>query len=226
MINISIDKEFDKEVFLDFWGFTTEGADFSEHGIKKIHPDITKQNYETYINNFYTNNEQDILNSKKELEQMVSKTYDAYFGAIHNVLGKDYSNHTYTGLLSIFDCNPRYLDEKRFQVFYKRDTLGKLGVVYHEILHFAFFEHASICCSSVVKILNPNVGAYWALSEIFNIIILNTPPFQNVLKREEQIFYPTLKKHVDPIKKLLAENQTDFCTFLTTSLSYLNAAKK
>ena len=226
MINISINKEFDKEVFSDFWGFSVGGVDFSKNGIKKIHPKITKQNHKKYIDDFYTNNKQVVLDSKNELEYSVNKTQDAYFKAIYDVFGKDYSGHSYTCLLSIFDCNPRYIEEKQFQVFFKRDVSGKLGVVYHEILHFAFFEHAGTHCSSVVETLNSNEGSYWALSEIFNVIILNTSPLQDILKREEQVFYPMLAPHVEPIKKLFMENRVDFCTFLSASLSYLESVKK
>lgn len=226
MINISINKEFDKEVFSDFWGFSLGDVDFSKNGIEKIHPKITKQNHKKYIDDFYTDNKHAILDSRNELEHVVNKTQDAYFKAIYDVFGKDYLGRSYTCLLSIFDCNPRYVEEKRFHVFYKRDTIGKLGVVYHEILHFAFFEYAKTHCSSIVETLNPNEGSYWALSEIFNIIILNTSPFQDILKREEYVFYPMLAQHVDPIKKLFKENRTDFCTFLSASLSYLEAVKK
>lgn len=226
MINISINKEFDKEVFSDFWGFSVGGVDFGKNGIEKIHPKITNQNYKKYIDNFYIDNKQAIFDSKNELERIVNKTQDAYFKAIYDVFGKDYSGRSYTCLLSIFDCNPRYVEEKRFHVFYERDTIGKLGVVYHEISHFAFFEHAKTHCSSVVETFNPNEGSYWALSEIFNIIILNTSPFQDILKHEEHLFYPMLTLHVDPIKKLFEENCTDFCAFLSVSLFYLETAKK
>jgi len=226
MITISLNKTFDKEVFQDFWGFCAEGADFGEHGIKRVHPMITEQNFESYIDAYYEQNKIELASVRKELQSAVNASSEEYFSDVTKVFGKDYSDTTYTGLLSIFDCNPRYIDEKRFQVFYKRDLLGKLGVIYHEVLHFTFFEYAKSTCPEIVDTLDTDGGSFWALSEIFNLIILNQPIFQKVLKREEKMFYPMLADYVDPICKIYNENKEDFCRFLSIALTYLEDKRK
>lgn len=225
MINIILDKELDKEVFKDFWGFSTEGVDFGERGIKRIHPTITEDGADEYIDTYYSTHLDKLENARQELQDALKGTAVEYFDAISKVFGTSYSDVQYTGLLSIFDCNPRYVDDRKFQVFYQRDLLGKLEVAYHEVLHFAFFEHARRTCPQVINELDANGGSYWALSEIFNVIILNRPDFQNILRREEQMFYPMLRHFVDPVRDLYTQNSDDFCKFLRVSLSYLDAER-
>lgn len=225
MINIILDKELDKEVFKDFWGFSTEGADFGERGIKRIHPTITESGADEYIDTYYNGHAEKLEDARQELQDALNGTAVEYFDAVSKVFGVSYSDIQYTGSLSIFDCNPRYVDDKKFQVFYKRDLLGKLEVAYHEVLHFAFFEHARRTCLQMVDGFDANGGSYWALSEIFNVIILNRPDFQNILKREEQMFYPMLRHFVDPVRNLYAQHSGDFCEFLRTSISYLDVER-
>jgi hypothetical protein len=225
MITIVLDKALDKEVFKDFWGFSAEGADFGERGIKRIHPTISESNADEYVDSYYKEHGEKLEHARQELQDMLNTTSVAYFNAVSRVFGVDYSGTPYTGSLSIFDCNPRYVDEKKFQVFYQRDLLGKLEIAYHEILHFVFFEHALKTCPHVVGELDVNGGAYWALSEICNVIILNRPDFQNILKREEHMFYPMLKSFVEPVTDLYTQHSDNFCEFLQASLSYLNAER-
>gem|GEM_PF-1482903 len=219
MITILINKELDKEVFKDFWGFSAGGADFGAR-IKQIHPDITEENADTYIDRYYEEHAAELISAQKELQETINHTSPEYFAAISEVFGKDYSDQTYTGMFSIFDCNPRYVDKKEFQVFYKRDVLGKLEVAYHEVLHFVFFEHAAHTCPSVVGTLDTNGGSYWALSELFNVLILNKPTFQKILQREEKMFYSMLAPYLEPIRTMF-EIRKDFCGFLSNSLTYL-----
>jgi len=221
MITIGLNKKLDKEVFRDFWGFSVEGADFGDRGIKRVHPTITRKTAMQYIDTYYVAHANELVAAQRELQDALDRTSKEYFSAVAGVFGDDYSSAQYMGLLSIFDCNPRYVDQKKFQVFYQRDMLGKLEVVYHEVLHFMFFGHAARVCPDIVSELDTNGGPYWALSEIFNVIILNRPEFQQILHREEQMFYPMLKNYVEPIRALHERYADDFCGFLRAALTYL-----
>lgn len=133
----------------------------------------------------------------------------------------DFSNNLYIGFISIFDCNPRYFETKSFQIFYKKTNLEKLEVVFHECLHFAFFEYYDKFFKIKTEKLNKNSGKLWELSEIFNVIILNQKEFRDILKREEKLFYPDLKDKLITVKKIWNENHDNMKNFIIKSLNVL-----
>jgi len=139
MIEIILDKNLDKEVFYDFADFSIAGVDFGGK-IKKDHPSITNENYKKYIDNFYQANYELMKLSIQELQNKIYSTQSDFFLATKNVFKKDYSDKKFTGALSIFDCNPRYLEKNLFQIYFRRDLLGKIEVSYHETMHFLFFQ--------------------------------------------------------------------------------------
>lgn len=220
MIKIFCDKNLDKEVYLDFADFSIAGVDFGLK-IKKAHPDITKENYESYVDNFYQENQEVIKHSERELQEKINATQDAFFEAVRNVFKKDYSKSDFKGVLSIFDCNPRYPEKNLFQIYYQRDLLGKMEVAYHETMHFLFFQFCSEQCGDLVKGYDPNSGAYWKLSEIFNVIILNQPAFRSILEREEQLFYPDLQDALEIAKEIWTAGDGDVEYFVENMLKHL-----
>lgn len=220
MIKIICDKNLDKEVYRDFADFSIAGVDFGLK-IRKDHLDITKDNYESYIDNFYQENQEFIEQSARELQEKIDVTQNAFFEAVRNVFKKDYSKSDFNGVLSIFDCNPRYPEKSLFQIYYRRDLLGKMEVVYHEVMHFVFFQFCSEQCSEVIKGYDPNNGVYWKLSEIFNVIILNQPAFRNILEREEKLFYPELQDALEIAKEIWTVGDGDVRYFVENMLNRL-----
>lgn len=63
---------------------------------------------------------------KEEINKILLNKQELFFKAIDNLFKKDFRELNITGLLSIFDCNPRYLEEKKFQIFYNRSNKNKL----------------------------------------------------------------------------------------------------
>jgi hypothetical protein len=225
MITIELDKKLDNQVFSDFWGLTIGGADFGERGIARVHPKITEENANEYIDSFYAEHADELEAARAELQTEVDTTAPKFLAAVTALFGPKVEEPSFTGKLSIFDCNPRFVDTQSFQVFYQRDLLGKLEVVFHESMHFLFFAYAQRTCPEVVTGLDVNGGSYWALSEILNVIFLNRPEFQEILQREEQMFYPMLAEHVEPIRDLYERHPDDMCTFLREALKYLDSQK-
>jgi hypothetical protein len=181
------------------------GANFAEL-IKKDHPEISIENYKKYIDDFYIVNESELLEKQKDIEQLLSEKQNSFFVELKEIFGIDFSPKIYQGYLSIFNCNPRYLETKTFQVFYKKDLSHMLEVACHESLHFAFFEYLDKNFSDQIKGLDKNSGVLWEMSEIVNVIILNLPAFRKILGIEEKLFYPELKD-----KLLKAQNIWDSC---------------
>lgn len=224
MINIVFDKELDKEVYLDFADFSVAGADFGAR-IRCDHPDITRKNHNTYINEFYSANQQALQQAADELRNKLNDTQSAFFSATKNIFNTDYSDIKSTGSLSIFDCNPRYPEKNLFQVYYKRDVLGKMEVSYHETLHFMFFRFCSEQCADAIRGRDPNRGAYWELSELFNVIILNQKAFRDILKQEEFLFYPNLSTKLASLQDIWETSNGSVKDFVGKSFRELEKRK-
>lgn len=201
MIKISLNIKLDYEVYTEFRNFSISGVDFGLR-IKKDHPDINSKNYVEYINNFYEENKIEIGNSISELMGIISQKSDSYFVTIKKYFNLDLDKEDYKGYISIFDCNPRFIEDKSFQVFYKKSDLDKLGVCFHEITHFAFFDYFERLFPEKYKSLDKNNGILWEFSEIINVILLNEPEFRNILQGEEKLFYPNLENKLEEIRKI------------------------
>jgi hypothetical protein len=220
MITISLDKKLDEKVFCDFYDFSIAGVNFGEK-IKQDHPNITKDNYLTYIDNFYKENSLEMQNSLIKINKILLEKQDLFFDAVENLFKKDFRDIKASGFLSIFDCNPRYLEEKSFQMFYKRNDMDKLEVVFHELLHFIFFDYCDSFLKEETKDLDKNKGVLWELSEIFNVIVLNLPQFREILQGEECLFYSDLKEKLKIANSLWLDSRGDIKNFITSYLKKL-----
>lgn len=221
MIKITLDKELDKETFLNFFELKAGGVDFGKKIIDD-HGSINKENYQVYIDDYYKNNHAELTTSLEDVNNSLQKSMGGFFDAVKDIFKQDFSEKEYFGALSIFDCNPRYLDKNIFQVYYKRGILNKQKVVYHEILHFIFFDYCDTELKNLVAGLDKNSGIYWELSELFNTIVLNLPELQKFLKDpEDSVFYPKLKKILPVIEKIWNDSNRDIRKFVEKSLDVL-----
>src|SRR3989337_3157500 len=118
-MNIELNKQLDKEVYLAFHDAIIGGADFGKK-IREGHPDITQNNYSEYIDNFYIENMGELERVRKDTEMCVKDVQEILFSELQKCFSRDYSKINYTCFLSIFNCNQRYLESKTFQVYYKR----------------------------------------------------------------------------------------------------------
>ena len=211
-MKIELNKQLDKEVYTAFCDAVVGGADFGKK-ICEDHPNITKENYIEYIDDFYEAHYIELEEIRKDTEACFLDIKDVLFLELQKYFGQDYSKEKYTCYLSIFNCNPRYLENKSFQVYYKRYHGMRKEVIAHELTHFAFYD---FCYKRDIKDNN----ALWELSEIFNVIFLNLPSIRNVVGAEELLFYPDLKNKLEAIKLIWAK-QSNADKFITESLRYL-----
>lgn len=213
-MKIELNKQLDKEVYLDFRDAVIGGANFGKK-IRDKHPDINEENYIEYIDNFYVSNKDGLENILKDTEICFKEIKGSLFSELEKYFGLDYRKEDYTCYLSIFDCNPRYIENKSFQVYYKRSHDMRKEVIAHEITHFAFYD---FCHNRGIK----DDSNLWELSEIFNVIFLNLPSMQNSIGAEELLFYPQLKDKLEKIKRIWIE-QTSADEFIVSSLQYLQS---
>lgn len=88
------------------------------------------------VDKFYSEN-------KGELERFsvqAKKDWGGVSPAFFDEVAKLFKQHPwpkgeYIGFISMFDCNPRFLNNKTFQVCYKHEP-GSNFVTAHELLHF------------------------------------------------------------------------------------------
>lgn len=211
-MKIELNKQLDKEVYVAFCDAVVGGVDFG----KKIcddHHGITKENYSKYIDDFYAKHSAELENILHDTEKCFNEIKDVLFSELQKYFGQDYSKEKCTCYLSIFNCNPRYLENKSFQVCYKRSHNMRKEVIAHELTHFAFYD---FCHKLDIKDSN----TLWELSEIFNVFFLNLPSIRNAIGAEELLFYPALKNKLETIK-LIWTKQHNADKFVAESLKYL-----
>ncbi len=213
MITVGLNKELDKKIYRDFHDFSVAGADFGGL-IRETHPSISLENHERYIDNFYSENAPILNSAVKNLNTELTKINGEFFRVVQKYFNLDLKNETYTGFISIFNCNPRFVESKSFQVYYKKDLLAQLEVCLHEVTHFAFFEKAEECFGMELGQEETNSGKLWELSEIVNVFLLNQSEFRKILRREELLFYPALKEKLESVSLIWDKHKKVSCDFL------------
>jgi len=216
-MEVFLNKKLDKEVYLDFREAVVGGVNFGET-IKKDHPLITKENHSEYIDDFYQKNKDELETVRKETEKCFADIKKPLFDELQKYFGRDFSQENYVCFLSIFDCNPRSLENKTFQVYYRRSYDLRKEVIAHELTHFAFYD---FCHGLGIK----DSQALWELSEIFNVIFLNLKPIREAIGVEELLFYPDLKEKLKAIK-LIWVDKPNAAEFIKTALQYLASTKE
>jgi len=199
MFKIDINKKLDYEVYIDFRNFSVADTNFSEL-IKKEHPKINLKNYKKYIDDFYSTEKSEMLKKQEEIRQILIKKQDKFFIELTKLFSMNFDKDIYQGYLSMFNCNPRWPETKIFQIYWKKDLPHALEVIFHESLHFAFFDYLEKNFTEQIKGLDKNSGILWEMSEIFNIIILNQSQFKKIIGIEEKLFYTHLQDKLDKAK--------------------------
>lgn len=95
-----------------------------------------------------------------------------------------------TSVISPSSTNPRFLESKSFQVYYKHRQ-GTNHVIAHEMLHFVFFDYLHTKESE----FNSKVAEHtiWLLSEWFNDLVLELPEFAK-FRQHSKDSYPEVNE--------------------------------
>lgn len=120
---------------------------------------------------------------------------DELFGGRHWPRGK------YIAYGTIWGMYPRNLKDKTFQIPYWHRTPKYIPVVIaHELLHFMFYDYFY---SHYPKYRRPKQNFFvWHISEIFNIIVQNSPAWINRFKLKS-LGYPEHKKMIRHLARAL-----------------------
>jgi len=191
---------------LEFLNVQAGGIDFNS-GIFEVHPELSilkstrnkddkKKIIDKHFNNFYYKYKEYLEKRVKEFQREWDLVEKGFFNEAFQIFKNfSFKSHKYTGYLSIIDCNPRFLKNKSFQVFYMHPQ-GVRYVTSHEVLHFIFFDYALIKFPKLFKKLKTESGSFWDLSEIFNSVMHQQKSFIKIHDKVSNYFYPEHKKYL------------------------------
>lgn len=216
-IKFKLNKTLDKKMASEFLNFKQGGIDFAKD-ILNIHPELkilenlkNKKKREKIINiyfdKFYKKNNDYLKRRVVEFNADWKTIKDKFLNEVSKVFIKyPFPKGKYAGYLSIINCNPRFLKDKTFQIFYFHPRGGRY-VTMHELLHFIFYDYAINKFPKIFSKLNTENDNFWDLAEIFNSIILSSPGFKKIHKQKNVSFYPKHKKHITKITALWKKTQ-------------------
>jgi len=166
--------EFDKLICEQFLNVQKGGVDFGT-GIISVHPKLVATNLDI---------KETIKSAEKEWkrgEKVFFKVCDKYFN------NHQWPNGKYEAYLSVINCNPRFLDNKTFQFYWKsKDNFSSVTV--HEMLHFLFYD----LVAKLIPKANLQSQKIWEVSEVFNGLIMAEPDFVDITNVKIPPQYPNL----------------------------------
>jgi hypothetical protein len=209
------------EQFLDEHG---GGIDFGR-GIIKIHPQLKsirslknitqrKKTICIYFDRYYRIHKA-LMRRKIELLRLAWCKREKEFVVITENFfdGFRFPKGKYIAYASIIDCNPRFLESKTFQFFYKKSVADAIHTISHELLHFIFFDFVEKKLKKEIKRLSEN--QLWDLSEIFNFIVLESPLYHHIVNQKFVIPYPNHQHYIRQFRKAYknSENAEEFIKY-------------
>lgn len=191
-----LDERLDREVGIAFFNLHKGGVSFGRK-ILRDHPSLgmahkgTRKRQEevisAYVRLFYRKHFKELERAKEKFQNKWDKNARDFFTASDRFFAKrPWPKGRYHANISIFDCNPRFLETKTFQVFWRRPK--PLAVIAHEMLHFLFYDSVEHHFSKVKIGKEP----LWQLSEIVNSFVLAEPMFVKITQNPTPSLYPDL----------------------------------
>jgi len=180
------------------------GVNFAQ-GILEIHPKLRKLIL-NYIDEFYRKHNSLLIKTAIKFQKEWERKAPIFFPSVETIFHHPWSSSKYKGYISIFDCNPRFLKDKSFQIFY-RHRHGPVYVTAHELLHFIFFDYIEKKRVDIKRKFNDN--ELCKLSEIVDEILLDPKYLGKVVAPNKNYQgYPYLKKVTSMIKRRLGKTIT------------------
>lgn len=140
----------------------------------------------------------------RKLERTFFELADDLFGDFPWPKGK------YIAYFTIWTMYPRFLEDKTFQIPYRSRSRKHINVIIaHEMLHFIFYEYFYRHFKKYKK--NKHNYFVWNVSEIFNVIIQNSPVWLKIFSLPT-MGYPEHDKITKKLRKkycLVGKNSVD-----------------
>jgi len=224
-VNFEINKDMDYWVLKEFLTFNPED-NFSNNILlsypklkeaEKLNKDSKNLFFKNYVDQLYIDNEIKLVDIKEKTQKSWDLIEGIFLEKVQNLFnGHPWPDGAYVGFLSLFNCNPRFLDNKTFQVYYKHPE-GLVYVSAHEMLHFMFYDYLE---KNPDLTKNVSESVVWDLSEIFNVVVLERPEFVEIIGNSRPRPY---EKHETQITKFreLIKNSENIDSFIKASVRLL-----
>ncbi len=195
-LKFELNLDLDIDIGTEFLSVQGGGIDFGKH-IVELHPDLSvakklgenlkRSEVGKYTRKYYRLHKTDLQEKTRRFSENWARVEDRFFESVKRVFGSHtWPEGRYICSLSIYDCNPRFLEDKTFQVYYLHPQ-GSNHVIAHEMLHFIFFDYLD---KKEKRFKNKiDEGTTWLLSELFNDVVLDLPEFIE-FKSKDGGFYP------------------------------------
>jgi len=228
-----LNKKLDERMVEEFLNIQRGGIDFSE-GIIKIHPKLKlakslkdviqrKKIIHLYFNNYYRTHKTAILRKIKSIRKVWRKKENEYITITEDFFdGFQFPKGKYIAYASITNCNPRFLESKTFQFFYKKPLADAIYTIAHELLHFIFFDFIKKKLKKETKHLSED--QLWDLSEIFNVVVLKSPRYRRIVNQKFVIPYPYHRHYVRQFEKIY-KNSRNAEEFIRHGISIISTKK-
>lgn len=229
-VTFKLNKALDKKMALEFLDLQQGGVNFLR-GIIGVHPELknikeinnkTKRGkiISNYFDSFYKEHRHYLSKRVREADKTWREVAGRFFDETKKLFrGHPFPPGKYVGYLSTIDCNPRFLEDKTFQVFYLHQR-GFKYVTAHELLHFIFYDYVLKKYPEVFMNMDTERGIFWDLAELFNSIILHTPTFVEIHQTKRSVTYPKHTKYFSNLSHIWKKYQ-DVDKFITISYKLL-----
>jgi hypothetical protein len=216
-IQLKFDQKLDQDLAWDFYSNPNfGGCNFWEERALAHHPKLSeielvknpKKILKQYILEFYNSNFDEIKKLSQKTPQYLNQSQNNFFLIVDKIF-KHYPwpKKRFIGVFSIFDFCPRFLDWVGFQIFLYDNRDMQLFTIFHEMLHFIFYDFAQKTFPEKFKKLNTNKGKFWDLAEVFNAVIQDTSDFTKLHGKIKNIGYPDHKELIKKGKKIWNKNK-------------------
>ncbi len=208
-----LNKELDKQMVSQFLDERGGGIDYGKE-IISLHPALRsainqgavqrKKTIHAYVDRYYRLHRTEMQDKAHTLGQFWHKKEEDYVVITQKFFGGfKFPPGEYIGYASVINCNPRFLETKTFQFFYKKSIGDAVHTVAHELLHFIFFDFIEKKLQKEIKHLTED--QIWDCSEIFNILALKSSRYRHIIDQRHVVPYPDHRHHVSKLQKMCPE---------------------
>lgn len=171
---------------------------------KAVNP---KQFLDRYIVDFCKSHATELKHLGAKTVTSCQQVENDYFSLVDQIFkGYPWPREEFTGCFSIFDFCPRFLDWGGFQVNVYDKQEHQLYVIFHEMLHFIFYDYAQKNFPNTLGKMDTEEGAFWDIAEVFNVVIQSLDDFTLLQGRIDSMGYPNHKDLIIKGKNLWAKN--------------------
>lgn len=229
-IKFRFNSRFDFEVAWNFYNNQEYGGvNFWKRGALQYHDKLNtfekNKNKKTFLLNyiieFYRQHKNEFKYQKEEIKKVYKDKEKEFFYEAEKI----FKNHSwpkgkYVAYLSIFDFCPRFLNDKTFFIFIHDNNKNILFTIFHEMLHFIFYDYCLTKYPKIFKSQNTENGCFWEIAELFNAVIQQAPIFEKLHGSIGNIEYPELRSKFKKAQKAWNGNIDDWIT--TFGIDYKN----